>query len=59
MVNAAQAVAGDAEKEHYIRVVTRSHENLSNRIVPTYLIEPIQDGARGELAQTQILNFEF
>jgi len=35
--------------DNYIRVVTRSHENLSNRIAPTRLIEAVQDGARGEI----------
>jgi threonylcarbamoyladenosine tRNA methylthiotransferase MtaB len=35
--------------DNYLRVVTRSTENLSNRIVPTRLVEAVQDGVRGEL----------
>jgi threonylcarbamoyladenosine tRNA methylthiotransferase MtaB len=41
--------------DNYIRVVTRSTDDLSNRIVPTRLVEAVQDGARGEL----IPNSEF
>lgn len=33
--------------DNYIRVVARSDENLSNRIVPTQLLEVVEDGARG------------
>ena len=42
--------------DNYIRVVTRSRENLSNRIVPTRLVEAVEDGARGEL-NVPISNF--
>ncbi len=34
--------------DNYIRVVTRSSENLSNRILPTRLVESVDDGVRGE-----------
>lgn len=34
--------------DNYIRVVTRSDENLSNRILPTRLVEVVEDGVRGE-----------
>lgn len=34
--------------DNYIRVTTRSDENLSNRILPTRLIEIVDDGVRGE-----------
>lgn len=37
--------------DNYIRVVTRSRENLGNRIVPTRLDEAVEDGARGELVE--------
>jgi threonylcarbamoyladenosine tRNA methylthiotransferase MtaB len=33
--------------DNYIRVVTRSSENLGNRIVPTRLVEAVNEGARG------------
>ncbi len=35
--------------DNYIRVTTRSNENLSNRILPTRLVELVDDGVRGEL----------
>lgn len=35
--------------DNYIRVLTRSRENLANRIVPTRLVEVVEDGARGEI----------
>lgn len=35
--------------DNYIRVTTRSAENLGNRIVPTQLVERVEDGVRGEL----------
>lgn len=34
--------------DNYIRVTTRSRENLGNRILSTRLSERVQDGARGE-----------
>lgn len=40
--------------DNYIRVVTRSNENLNNRILPTQLVVPVQDGARGKLAPSAI-----
>ncbi len=36
--------------DNYIRVATRSADNLANRIVPTRLEEVIEDSARGALA---------
>ncbi|MBI4675674.1 MAG: tRNA (N(6)-L-threonylcarbamoyladenosine(37)-C(2))-methylthiotransferase MtaB [Chloroflexi bacterium] len=42
--------------DNYIRVVTRSRENLGNRIVPTRIVEAVEDGARGEL-DVSISNF--
>lgn len=41
--------------DNYIRVTTRSDENLSNRILPTRLVETVEDGVRGEL---EYLNFD-
>ncbi|RIK34085.1 MAG: tRNA (N(6)-L-threonylcarbamoyladenosine(37)-C(2))-methylthiotransferase MtaB [Chloroflexi bacterium] len=45
--------AGGAEwtgySDNYIRVVTPSRENLSNRLAPTRLTDITADGARGEL----------
>lgn len=35
--------------DNYIRVTTRSADNLGNRILPTQLVEMVQDGVRGEL----------
>lgn len=35
--------------DNYIRVITRSAENLTNRIIPTAIVEPVEGGARGEL----------
>lgn len=35
--------------DNYIRVTTRSAENLSNRILPTRLVESVDDGVRGEI----------
>lgn len=45
--NAAGIFSGYTD--NYIRVATRSNENLSNRILSTHLMENVQDGARGEL----------
>lgn len=45
--NAAGIFSGYTD--NYIRVATRSNENLSNRILSTRLMENVQDGARGEL----------
>lgn len=39
--------------DNYIRVVTRSHENLSNRILPTRLVQAVEDGARGEIEKAK------
>ncbi len=36
--------------DNYIRVVTRSRENLSNQIVPTRLAECVDDGVRGTIS---------
>ncbi|HZQ05222.1 MAG TPA: tRNA (N(6)-L-threonylcarbamoyladenosine(37)-C(2))-methylthiotransferase MtaB [Anaerolineae bacterium] len=38
--------------DNYIRVVTRSRENMANRIVPTRLVEAVEDGARGEILES-------
>lgn len=35
--------------DNYIRVTTRSSENLGNRILTTHLVETVEDGVRGEL----------
>ncbi|MGB8644540.1 MAG: tRNA (N(6)-L-threonylcarbamoyladenosine(37)-C(2))-methylthiotransferase MtaB [Anaerolineae bacterium] len=35
--------------DNYIRVIARSQENLANRIIPTKIVEVIEDGARGEV----------
>ncbi len=45
--NAAGTWAGYTD--NYIRVVTRSRENLSNRILATRLVEAVEDGVRGEI----------
>lgn len=36
--------------DNYIRLVTPCEADLTNRIVPTRIIEPTADGARGEIA---------
>lgn len=43
--------------DNYIRVTTRSDENLGNRIVPTQLVEAVEDGVRGELSRSPVSSF--
>lgn len=40
--------------DNYVRLVAHSRERLGNRIVPTRLVQVIDDGARGEIAHSEI-----